>query len=284
MQTLVIPETIPDTGSYQDASQQTVTPPTTQLTLESLHPAQSPTLKEPSSLSPAEPAEVVFQERERSLSPMELSSAASSPGLPPTIPSHTLSPAAEQKPESISRSPPGLFLSTSAVSIESVHISPMHLSPDNGDPPGLSLSFFPSPPTDSTVTQTKPVDTQSSRSSEGVDNAITGRKVVPEDNAIDESPPSGSYRSHSPQHSEEAVPIPIPYKPKRKLVPNPFVSGGFVTDFVSVTPQKSLKSLPEETAKALNSDSSDVSGSASSYSSFLIFVDCSSTFTGKGGL
>ncbi|KAJ3529452.1 hypothetical protein NM688_g7852 [Phlebia brevispora] len=79
--------------------------------------------------------------RERSLSPMDIDSPSSSASASPIIPPAT--PSTQRlKSKSASFSPPGLYISTSppqpAVEPEA-HITPLHLSPDNGDPPGLSM-------------------------------------------------------------------------------------------------------------------------------------------------
>ncbi len=244
-----------------DSRLRTLTPPPVRLDLVAALPLD---VAEPLSPPPTEAMEEGSQERERSLTPMELSSAASSPVLSPHVapPDHAL-PNAE-KTTSSPWSPPGLFLTTTSAltpPTSDVHISPMQLSPDSGDPPGLSLSFFPSTSPQPSVAAEEPPALPVKRAQDHVPdedfNRVPGADVAAF--AAEQARASESLSDHIPKDPGSSAPTPAPYKPKRKPVPNPFVSGGFVTDFVSVTPQKSLKSLPEETQKVQALDDADVS-------------------------
>lgn len=205
-----------------------------------------PSASEPISPPPTEAMEEVSEERERSLSPMELSSAASSPVLSPIVTTpigSSLITAGEL--EASPHSPRGLMLSTSSASVEDVHISPMHLSPDNGDPPGLSFSFFPASTGQSTTLMDVPkfAHLQTKPTEEVVHREVAQSPTAPViSDPAEQSHPPEAPADHTSISSDVTASTPAPYKPKRKAVPNPFVSGGFVTDFVGANRSQSSSS------------------------------------------
>ncbi|KAI0792740.1 hypothetical protein C8Q75DRAFT_579545 [Abortiporus biennis] len=179
-------------------------------------------------------------ERERSLSPMELDSPPGTPHLSPANPIVPSSPSvSSSKSQSMSLSLPELDVVTTAPSSvdETAKISPLELSPDHGDAPGLDfgtptseqLASFPAVvPKKLSTTSSPPGSPDYSPS---LSLAALGAEA--------ERPISAADNSESPSTSS------VPYYPKRKAVPNPFVSGGFVTDFVS-TNQQTVKVLPQK--------------------------------------
>lgn len=168
---------------------------------------------------------------------MDLDSPSSSPAMSPVIPPVPPSPHRLQT-KSASFSPPGLWISTSPQQpavVADRQITPLHLSPDNGDPPGLSMlppsqqsrDVPPATPVDTEVKQIEKIGTPGSTLSD------TSHTIVA-------SPPLKQSIT-TEEHSQPTTPTPeptaaaAPYVPKRKIVPNPFVSGGLLTDFVGTS-------------------------------------------------
>lgn len=226
--------------------------------------------------SKSEPAEkITEEERERSLSPMELDSTPSSPTLSPAIVPSNASSDFDERAKSLpysprTFSPPELSLSTTDTSqtlaATEARVSPLRLSPDSGDAPGLSITpeviaFHKTftPPVDRTnlrlpspkesIPPQKPqqelqpgAPAAALAQPVGVEPALTRPSlapfvtptpptpvIVPEARALDPPPPQTE---------------PARYVPKRKAVPNPFVSGGYLSDFVSTTTQTSTAPKP----------------------------------------
>ncbi|CAL1703375.1 unnamed protein product [Somion occarium] len=180
-----------------------------------------------------------FTGRDRSLSPMELDSPGSSPTLAPT---GLLTQSEDDRPKSMSLSPPGLSLSTSSSSSPpglDVHLSPLHLSPDSGDPPGLAIPAYESRPPH--VLSSTPTDDGTAVGSTRVEATPT-KSFTPTSQPVQSSPtPPGTDVTIVPNVKQE----PAPYKPKRKPVLNPFVSGGLLTDFVSGSVARAAVDTPK---------------------------------------
>ena len=176
----------------------------------------------------------VVPKRDRSLSPMELDSPGSSTPSSPHLPT----PPPRIQAKSVSFSPPGLWISTSppkkAQEEQDENMTPLHLSPDGGDPPGLSSL---------PVSTQKPISTANGGASVRVAEVKQPEKPVDtsasdmDDDFMSPKASAGSKPSATPEEpAKSASPAPAaPYVPKRKVVPNPFVSGGLLTDFVGVT-------------------------------------------------
>lgn len=175
---------------------------------------------------------------------MELDSPPSSPPPPSPAPL-PLIPVITERPKSTSFSPPGLWVSTvPEAKVKPVEDSeatvPYNWSPDGGDPPGLSLPPLgqgPGAPTvvDEELSSEAPNPSPRDKLSVSAASQPTEGPNKPQEAII---PPSCSTEE------SRSVP-PARYVPKRKTVPNPFVSGGLLTDFVSgmgakVRPQRSI--------------------------------------------
>lgn len=175
-----------------------------------------------------------FSGRDRSLSPMELDS----PGSSPTLASAALPTQSEEdRPKSMSLSPPSRSVSTSPTFVPSkldLNASPLHLSPSSAEPPGLAV---PVAETSAATLQLLPATPGSILTAPG--------KGVSQGQAVDTQ--TSEYKAFAPQASvTPSQPDTVPSKPKRKPVHNPFVSGGLLTDFVSGS---AAKPGSESTAK-----------------------------------
>ncbi|KAI0345067.1 hypothetical protein BDW22DRAFT_1370783 [Trametopsis cervina] len=195
----------------------------------------------------------VSSEHERSLSPMELDSAPSSPLLPSPEP---LPEPARHMPEgtkSTSFSPPGLWVSTSPphpqALVTETNIPSLSLSPDSDNPPGLSsLSLPPLPPARHVIDQVNVAESDTVTPLTGAPSGtIVPATHVPGTVAVASKPSSvpltsaGEAEHLAIKPTPSPTPSATPYVPKRRTVPNPFVSGGLLTDFVS----SSVKSTPD---------------------------------------
>ncbi|KAI0078147.1 hypothetical protein K474DRAFT_1771230 [Panus rudis PR-1116 ss-1] len=188
---------------------------------------------------------VNFSTRDRSLSPMELDSPGSSPTLTPAVASVR---AQDKRPKSMSFSPPELRVSTSPSSLPGpgpdVHISPLHLSPDSSDPPGLDIPSFLPPVSPAPAEQL-------------TSNRHASRTDSPQ---VADVPGTEPERTLSTERHSSGSAEPAPYKPRRKPIPNPFVSGGLLTDFVSgstqntPTPTESRTGLPSKPETVTSSE------------------------------
>lgn len=248
--------------SYQDGETQTV------IEVQPI-PVAAPVAKVPAASGHGRKTHA--EDRERSLSPMELDSPPSSPTLSPTVePVKQVTPPPRERSLSYSPrtfSPPQLSISTTdtsqSLATSEARISPMHLSPVGGDAPGLMitpevLEFH--------RTFTPPVD-RSNLHLPPPKEPAQGKKVSPQASISPPSQlppplervPSASLSSVPPTPSTPSTPTvtpgapsepsrsesePTPYVPKRKAVPNPFVSGGYLNDFVSTTTKTSATPIP----------------------------------------
>ncbi|GJE88033.1 WD40-repeat-containing domain protein [Phanerochaete sordida] len=199
-------------------------------------------------------------QRARSLSPMELDSRSSTPASsPPPVPEAEAQSTSRFK--STSFSPPGLSITmpperdlphvkaSSATERRAPH-TPPQMSPDSDSPPGLSLP---------------PLSGQPTTWATGL--LITSPSVASSREHIEQSPSTTTTLVSSPpvsadktgtvlkagpgsieivQRSESPA---APYVPKRKTVPNPFVRGGVLTDFVGSAPP-GKKSVSQDTSSA----------------------------------
>lgn len=176
-------------------------------------------------------------QRARSLSPMELDSRSSTPAssLPPITETGSQTSA---RLKSTSFSPPGLSIAmppegeppkaaTTSTTESSV---PPNMSPDSDSPPGLSLPPLTAQPITWAPATSSPVVISKERVDQSPSTSTT----------LVSSPPASADKSAllakgGPEGSEAdqqpAAPA-APYVPKRKTVPNPFVRGGVLTDFV----------------------------------------------------
>lgn len=184
-------------------------------------------------------------QRARSLSPMELDSQSSTPASsPPPVSVDQAQPATRLK--STSFSPPGLSITVPPeAELPQVEVgsgaepgapqTPPTMSPDSDSPPGLSLP---------------PLSTQSGSWSAGL--LTNSPSVASSKGHIEESPSTTATLVSSPPIRDDKAGIAVngaitvgevdpqsaaaPYVPKRKTVPNPFVRGGVLTDFVGKAP------------------------------------------------
>ena len=166
-----------------------------------------------------------FSGRDRSLSPMELDS----PGSSPTVASAALPAQSEEdRPKSMSLSPPTHSVSTSPTSVPSkfdLNVDSLHLSPHSAEPSDLagytaeSGATGPRPP--------QPITPASLL-------AASGHTVSPaRDVGAPHTQPSNQGAFVPQVVVAPNQPDTASYKAKRKPVHNPFVSGGLLTDFVS---------------------------------------------------
>ena len=197
-------------------------------------------------------------QRARSSSPMDLDSRQGSPASSsPPIPEPEGQSDARVKSKSFS--PPGLTITMPSqqklakpeplpvAKPVALPTSP-NLSPDSDSPPGLSL-----PPLSAQSTAwpsvVPEVDPSVALSRERpVESPVTFTMVVPSPTAEMENavpPVEGSSDGAVPtkQSSDSPGAPAAPYVPKRKTVPNPFVRGGVLTDFVGSAPPG--KTLPQ---------------------------------------
>ena len=216
--------------------------------------ANPPVIQGPSSEVSVEEQLDRSSARERSLSPMELDSRSSSPIG--SSPSAQDSAASDDRSNPNSFSPPGLSvpmpaeqsrppLKTSPSRTSKPQPRPPSSSPESDNPPGLSLPPLPAestPPTLSKVGTREPTVAPDRNQS----TSPTRATVVP---AVLQPPSVPSkleklvmpaHASSTPSPSDQSVnsstATATPYVPKRKTVPNPFVSGGVLTDFVGKLP------------------------------------------------
>ena len=183
--------------------------------------------------------------RDRSLSPMELDSAPSSPLSPSSASLLEVNGLPQVTAKSASFSPPGLGLSVSP-QLQPVagqaNVAPTTLSSDHSShskPPIIARTEeaqFASP-TYSTPTTTKEETATADISPGGTENTLPSYSaatdtIVPLRVSIPPSP-AGDVPTPVTTHPTVAASTAAPYVPKRKTVPNPFVSGGLLTDFVS---------------------------------------------------
>ncbi|KAH8100193.1 hypothetical protein BXZ70DRAFT_174397 [Cristinia sonorae] len=245
--------------SYQDGVAQTVS--------DALPPSPTPvaTISQPLIDQPEETAAEL--EHERSLSPMELDSPPSSPTLTPVVePSKPTTPS-DLRAKSLSYSPrtfspPRLSIVTSStsqtlVAPEEARISPMHLSPDDGDAPGLAITpeaieFHRAytPPVDRSNLQLPPSKAPSPPQRPPLGSPIIPAADHPAPASVPSQPPAVLSTSPSapsgngtPEGSRSPA-EPTRYVPKRKAVTNPFVSGGFLSDFVTTTTKTTTTPQP----------------------------------------
>ncbi|KAI0093788.1 hypothetical protein BDY19DRAFT_918959 [Irpex rosettiformis] len=193
--------------------------------------------------SPQE-SEPFFQEslsspRERSLSPMELDSTPSSPSPLSHTPLLEIDHPPLATTKSTPFSPPGFGVPVSPqpqAVVNQPNVSPI-MPLNSGYPPELSAASQPEQPPLASLVRPVPVVTN-------------GDTITTDQPQRDKEPPSSSYSAvtvtaASPHVSVPSAPVvdaastvtahttAAPYVPKRKIVPNPFVSGGLLTDFVS---------------------------------------------------
>ena len=181
--------------------------------------------------------------RDRSLSPMELDSAPSSPLSPSSASLLEVNGLPQVTAKSASFSPPGLGLSVSPQPVAGqANVAPTTLSSDHSShskPPIIARTEeaqFASP-TYSTPTTTKEETATADLSPGGTENTLPSYSaatdtIVPLRVSIPPSP-AGDVPTPVTTHPTVAESTAAPYVPKRKTVPNPFVSGGLLTDFVS---------------------------------------------------
>lgn len=190
-------------------------------------------------------------ERGRSLSPMEIDSRSSTPvnTPPPASEPQLQSP---PRVKSTSFSPPGLSSPQQLPQTKTSPPPPLHApprpfsaSPDSDEPPGLSLPPLPAGPLISSPKTDKTVPTANSqKSKEGTAMSAVSSTIpapisdTPQVLVHGGSSPSveDGAKASSQQPTTSVTPPAAPYVPRRKTVPNPFVSGGMITDFVGRAP------------------------------------------------
>lgn len=179
-------------------------------------------------------------DRERSLSPMELDSRSSSPAYsPPPVQQEE-----SDRIKSTSFSPPGLSIPipspqqssqpetfSSLQTVQQPKHRPLSSSPDSDDPPGLSLPPLPADFTSSS--KLLRANTAEIAHMDQVKSLIPSAVRSTELKSLPTPEPAKLSVVVDASGSQAAV---TPYVPKRKTVPNPFVSGGLLTDFVGNTP------------------------------------------------
>ncbi|TCD70598.1 hypothetical protein EIP91_002628 [Steccherinum ochraceum] len=260
--------------SYQDGTTQTIQTVQTVddepvITVPPSPIADSPASPEPMKDDDDNENDEADSERERSLSPMELDSPLSSPTLSPVVVPTNPTSVSDDRAKSLSatpraHSPPALTISTTdtshSLATAEARISPLHLSPDSGDAPGLAITpeviaFHKTftPPVDRSNIQLPPAksSSQTPKLSEKQPDTTTTpsskrtRAVSPPGSL----PSTSSTASVTPQSrastdagdrsasdADRNPAEPTRYVPKRKAVPNPFVSGGYLKEFASTAP------------------------------------------------
>ncbi|KIP10287.1 hypothetical protein PHLGIDRAFT_249413 [Phlebiopsis gigantea 11061_1 CR5-6] len=191
--------------------------------------------------------------RERSLSPMELDSRSSTPeGSPPSA--HHSATSVDRS-NSNSFSPPGLsvpelaeqpqtLLQTSFSYTGRTQPRAPSSSPESDNPPGLSL---PPLPTETTPSSSSKVGTREPTIAPSKEQPTSRTRATVPTVAQSPSAPSKLEKLAVPVNTSSTTPpsdqspdgstaTATPYVPKRKTVPNPFVSGGVLTDFVGKMP------------------------------------------------
>ncbi|KAI0763660.1 hypothetical protein BC629DRAFT_1596860 [Irpex lacteus] len=217
--------------------------------------------------------------RDRSLSPMELDSAPSSPSPSSPVSLPEVHHLPKDATKSASFSPPGLGVPMSPQAqpaVSHARLLSVDLPSHSETPPVLPAISQSEPPRPASPVRPVPIardeDTTSrDRSpndahikpplrSPGTVTAVPLRVTVP-------APlPDSTGRVVTP--SPAVTPTAAPYVPKRKIVPNPFVSGGLLTDFVSTSAAKKDDSvgrvLPVESGSASPAEIPGLSHSATS--------------------
>lgn len=192
-------------------------------------------------------------DRGRSLSPMDLDSRSSSPAYSPP-PAIQYAATDHDGLKSTSFSPPGLSvpipshqqlsqLETSPLLQTESRLRPPSSSPESDDPPGLSLppllAEFVSPSkvgkTDTVATPAKEQLKSPVLSSRPTEHQLP-TSTKPENLRVSTNITTTQSATNMGQSSGGSTTAATPYVPKRKTVPNPFVSGGLLTDFVGNIP------------------------------------------------
>ncbi|EKM56030.1 uncharacterized protein PHACADRAFT_257049 [Phanerochaete carnosa HHB-10118-sp] len=132
------------------------------------------------------------------------------------------------------------------------------MSPDSDSPPGLSLpplSAQPAAWTSGTVTASSSVATVAT-SKERVDELLSAAStLIPSQPArVNKSDSSVEGELRGTEVIQRPATPATPYVPKRKTVPNPFVRGGVLTDFVGSAPPG--KAVPQDMSTAQSSGAS----------------------------
>jgi hypothetical protein len=178
---------------------------------------------------------------------MDLASEPSSPSplSPAPLPTATQPVETSNKPTSFS--PPGLCASPSPQLqpvVNRTDVPPMDLSVKHHSSPELSPA--PLPEKSWSVTPVRPIHVAPEQTNADIVQSLSDIHTIPSASSagtVVESPyvPAASI---SPIYGEKSgtasssVDFSPAYVPKRKIVPNPFVSGGLLTDFVSSSATK----------------------------------------------